>query len=269
MNSRAFTLSLIVAGIAMFMIYSYLEGQEGLYIEKYGKERSIAVAKQDIDELELLDETKVEMKNVPMAFIAPGAIGSKEKLQGVYAAVPIRKGEQVTVSRLTYPGASMGLSRQVSMGKRAFAINVNDEQGVSKLIRPGDRVDVLAAVDYAGGRPDLLKVKTILQDVLIISTGLSIANNIPLVTMKGTDGDRQVKLNSYTQYNTVALEVDPFQVQKLIFILQRGARIYLSLRNNDDKSTKSISTTTIYDLLSEERQEVESFFNAVRGAGGN
>ena len=36
-----------------------------------------------------------------------------------YSTYPIKKGEQITVPRVTYPGAQSGLSRQISIGKRA------------------------------------------------------------------------------------------------------------------------------------------------------
>jgi len=238
MNTRAFTLSLVIAGIAAFMVYSYMEGVKGTYIQKYGKETSVVVAKADIKELEILDETKVAVTKVPQNFLAPGAIKTIKAVLYTIATVPILKGEQITKPRITYPGARTGLARQVAVGKRAISISVDTTQSVSGLIKPGDRVDILSLVDYAGGRKDLQKVKTILQDVLVLSTGESISGAIPLVGLKTKNTIRYKNLTTYTTYRTVTLELDPFQVQKMVFLIGGGARPYLSLRNNDDKKVR-------------------------------
>jgi len=261
MNSRAFTLSLIIAGFAMFMVYSYMQGMESEFIERYGKEGTVVVAKRDINEYELLDDTKVTTMAIPQKFLAPGHFKKMEEVNNTIATVAIKKGEQITKPRVTYPGGETGLSRQVSSGKRAFSISVSEDRAVGKLIKPGDRVDILGLIDYAGGRKDLFKVKTILQDVLILSTGLSVTNSIPLVGVKNAKEIRKLNLSVHTNYRTVTLELDPYQTQKLILLMQtvRGG-IYLTLRNNDDKKMVRIKGTRFFDLLEEDQAEAKTYF---------
>ena len=172
-----------------------------------------------------------------------------------------------TKPRITYPGVRTGLSRQISAGKRAFSIDIDNSRAVSKLIKPGDRVDILANIDYAGGRKELLKVKTILQDVLVLSTGLSITNAIPLIQKKAGSSEKysRMKLYRHTDYTTVTLELDPFQVQKMILTTSIGSTPFLSLRNNDDKQIVRIKGTRLYDLLGEDSPEAKAFF-ATRNA---
>ncbi|MBF0311838.1 MAG: Flp pilus assembly protein CpaB [Oligoflexia bacterium] len=258
--SRAFVLSLVVAGIAMMMVYSYINGRESYYLNKYGNESSVVVAKVDIKELEMLDESKVNITKMPQQFLAPGHIKDIKEVFNTIATVPILKGEQITKPRITYPGARTGLSRQVSIGKRAFSILVDNSQAVSRLIKPGDRVDVVALIDYAGGKKDFLKAQTVLQDVLVLSTGLSMTNALPLVGIKGAEEVTKLNLNTYTDYTTVTLELDPFQVQKLIFMTNGGSRPYLSLRNNDDKQQVRIKGSKLYDVLGDDADEAKSFF---------
>src|SRR5690606_22760746 len=116
-------------------------------------------------------------------------------------AFPTRRSSDL----VTYPGAQSGLARQISIGKRALSIQVTEGQAVSRLLKPGDRIDVLALVDYAAGKKEKLKVKTVLQDVLVLSTGLYVTNSVPLVGMKNNNEVKQMKLNTYTNYNTVTL----------------------------------------------------------------
>ena len=260
MNSRAFTTSLILALLAVFMIYSYISSRETELQSDYGNPNSVVIAKEDIKELEIIDDRKIEIITVPKKFIMPGHYSRAEDLYNTIAAVPIKKGEQITVPRVTYPGAQSGLSRQISIGKRALSIQVTEGQAVSRLLKPGDRVDILALVDYASGKKEKLKVKTVLQDVLILSTGLYVTNSVPIINVKNDNDTRQMKLNSYTNYNTVTLELTPFEVQKMVFLVSAGNGIFLSLRNNDDKTIERISATRLYDVLGEDAAEAKTYF---------
>jgi pilus assembly protein CpaB len=260
MNSRAFTTSLLLAALAVAMIWSYIESRETELQSDYGNQSPVVVAKEDIKELEVIDDRKVQLINVPSKFQMPGHFKRVEDLYNTIAAVPIKKGEQITVPRVTYPGASSGLSRQISIGKRALSIQVTENQAVSRLLKPGDRVDILALVDYAAGKKERLKVKTVLQDVLILSTGLFITNSVPIINIKGENETKPMKLNNYTNYNTITLELTPFEVQKMVFLISAGNGLYLSLRNNDDKGIERISATRLYDVLGEDAPEAKTYF---------
>jgi pilus assembly protein CpaB len=260
MNNRAFTTSLMLALIAVMMIYSYIQSRETELQSDFGNQTPVVIAKEDIKELEIIDDRKVQLINIPSKFQMPGHFKRVEDLYNTIAAVPIRKGEQITVPRVTYPGSQSGLSRQISVGKRAFALQVTENQAVSRLLKPGDRVDILALVDYASGKKERLKVKTVLQDVLILSTGLFVTNSVPIVNLKSDVDMKQMKFNTYTNFNTVTLELTPFEVQKMVFLVTSGSGIYLSLRNNDDKSIERISATRLFDVLGEDAPEAKTYF---------
>lgn len=261
MNSRAFTTSLILAAVAVLMIYSYIDSRESELISEYGNMTPVVVAREDIKELEIIDDRKVKLENIPAKFQMPGHFKRVEDLYNTIAAVPIKKGEQITVPRVTYPGAQSGLSRQISIGKRALSIQLTESQSVSRLIKPGDRVDVLALIDFAAGRKERLKVKTVLQDVLVLSTGYNVTNSVPIVNIQSdNNASRQVKLNNYFQFSTITLELTPFEVQKLQFLIAGGGNITLSLRNNDDKTIERISGTRLYDVLGEDAAEAKAYF---------
>jgi pilus assembly protein CpaB len=261
MNSRAFTLSLIIACFSMWMVYAYIEGKEADFKAKFGKDMPVVVAKINIKELELLDDSKITTKSVPRKFIAPRAFRKVEDVFNKIAAVPIAKDEQITAPRILNPGVRTGLSRQVSVGKRAMSINVSGSQAVSRLLKPGDRVDIITFVDYAGGKKDKVKSKTILQDVFVLSTGRNITNNIPLIGLRTDKAIKKLNLNTYSNFNEVTLEVDPFQAQKLLMLINLGTKPYLTLRNNNDKSITRIKSTDIYDLLGEDRNEAKQYFS--------
>jgi pilus assembly protein CpaB len=262
MNTRALTLALVIAGLAMMMVYTYIEDQKNAMIKEYGTQSSVVVAKNDIQELDLIDDSKVEVKTVPANFLSPGHFKTIKELENTIATVPIIKGEQITKPRVTYPGIKTGLSRQVSVGKRAVAINITEKDAVGRLIKPGDRVDVLAAIDISqGSRKDLQKTRTFLQDVLVLSTGMSMTNSIPMYGVETPKVIRTMNLITYTTYNTITLELDPYDVQKLAFMQAYGSgNLSLSLRNNSDKEPVRLRATQIYDVLGDDASEAKSFF---------
>lgn len=253
MNTRAFTLALVIAIFASFMVLTYVEDREKELIDKYGTPKSVVVAKVDIQELELIDDSKVTVRTMPSSFIAPGSYKAISEVENTVASVPILKNEQITKPRVAYPGAKTGLSRQVSVGKRAISIAVSSQYGVSNLIKPGDRVDVLAPIDFKGGEKDSQKITTVLQDILVLSTGKNMTNNLPIIGVKYPKVIKKMNLNTYSDYKTVTLELDPFQAQKLIHISTFSpGNIYLTLRNNSDKNKVRIQATSLFDVLGEE-----------------
>ncbi len=260
MNSRAFVLSFVIALMAVYMAYSYIQGEKAKLVKEHGQLVPVVIAKKDIQAFEVLDDTKVSIINVPQSYAQKGVFKSIEEIYNTIASTTILEGEQISAPRVTYPGALSGLAYQITPGKRAMAIRVSEDQAVSRLIKPGDRVDVLALVDYTGGRKDALKVKTIFQDVLVLSTGLYVSNSLPLVGVKVDNEVRKLNLSTYGNFNTITLELDPLQVQKVIFLNALGSQMYLSLRNNEDRAIDPLEASRIYDVLEDEKQEVQKFF---------
>ena len=262
MNTRALTLALVIAAFAMMMVYTYIDDQKSALINQYGVPVTVVTAKEDIQELELIDDSKLVITTVPKNFLQPGSFRSIKDLENTIATVPILKGEQITGPRVTYPGSKTGLSRQIAVGKRAVAINITEKDSVGRLIKPGDRVDVLAAIDISqGARKDLQKTRTILQDVLVLSTGMSMTNSIPIYGVETPRVIKTMNLNTYTSYNTITLELEPYEVQKLAFIQIYGnAPLSLALGNNSDKTLSNLKATQIYDVLGDEAQEAKLYF---------
>ena len=261
MDKRAFTLALIIAALSVVIVWTYVSGEEDKIKKKYGIDTSVVVAKVDIKELELIDDSKIVVKQMPEHFAAPGHFKTIKDVENTMAMVPILKGEQITRPRIAPPGMKTGLSRQVSSGKRAVAIIVDDRSAVSKLIKPGDRVDVLVAMDPYSGRRDKQTVQTVLQDVLVLSTGYNITNTIPKAGMENADKEIKImNLNVNSNYNAVTLELDPYEVQKILFIQEFTSGYFLSLRNNSDKNVIRIKATNLFDVMGEDTQELKTFF---------
>lgn len=263
MNNKALTMSLLMAVLAVFFVSSYVTSIEEEAKKKFGTEILVLTAKRDIKEMETLNETILELKLIPKRFLEPAAISyegkaedkdtirSMKALAGTVAMVPIKKGEQVTYNKLTEPSMRTGLAPQIAPGKRGVSIPVNEITGVSKLVKPGDRVDLIAVIDTGGGK-DAKIAKTILQDVIVLAVGRSVTNNVPrLIETDPFSGKERIKpLAEDSTFASVTLEVEPAQAQALAVVLGGGeASLSLSLRNSDDSDRVAAGSTTLYDVL--------------------
>ncbi len=251
-NSRTFWISLASALFSMFLIYSYSQEQKSLYDKRYGTAKTVLIAAKDILEMSTIDETMVNQEEKPVDFIQPGSIENADDAVGLVAATPIKKGEQILLTKLLSPGPNTGLSIQVAPDKRAVALPIDEVRGVGKLLRPGDRVDILTSLSYGEARSEKREVKTLLQDVLILSTGPHVTNNIPRALQLDSFNGKSTyrNLNGDTGYSTVTVEVSPREAQNLIYILSTApSSIFLSLRNVNDRVISTMPTSTIDTVL--------------------
>jgi pilus assembly protein CpaB len=252
MNNRAFTISFVVAILAVSMVYSYVSSTEEEFRKMYGTDKTVVVAKKNIKELDILDETNLTFQNIPNKFVQPGTSNSINDFKSALAIAPINEGEQITKTKVTQLGARTGLARQIAVGKRALTVRISDESGVAKLLKPGDRVDVLSTIDPSGsGNKLFLETRTILQDVLVLATGRYVTNTVPgilEIDPYKADSKNTVKLSEYVQYPNITLEVDPFQAQTLVYA-SKNLDIYLTLRNNDDNVKEDLGKTMMKDLM--------------------
>lgn len=257
MNNMAFTISFVVAALAVSMVYSYVTSTEEAYRQQYGEQVAVVVAKKEIKELEILDETNLTTQAIPASFKQPGTSQRVSDFAGALAIAPMMKDEQVTRSKVTQLGARTGLARQIAVGKRAVTIRINDESGIAKLVKPGDRVDVLAPTDPSGtGNKLMVEIRTILQDVLVLATGKYVTNTVPgilEVDPMRAGSKATIKLSEYTQFPNVTLEVDPFQAQTLVFAATQLNGVYLVLRNNDDNRKEDLQKTKMVDLMANDK----------------
>ncbi len=260
MNNRAFTISFIVAVFAVSLVYSYVSSTEEAFKAQYGTEKAVVVAKKNIKELDILDESNLTLVNVPAKFVQPGTSSTVNDFKSALAIAPINEGEQITRTKVTQLGARTGLARQIAVGNRAITVRVNDETAVAKLLKPGDRVDILSTIDPSGsGNKLFLETRTILQDVLVLATGKYVTNTVPGILESDPfkpENKTTVSLSSYSQYANITLEVDPFQAQTLVYAA-KNLDIYVSLRNNDDNVKEELGKTMMKDLMGKDGASVQ------------
>jgi pilus assembly protein CpaB len=236
----------------MFLIYSYSQEKKAEYDRKFGTTTRVLVAAKDILEISTIDDTMVRIEEHPADYIQPGALESPEEAVGLVAAVPFKEGEQILANKLLTPGPATGLSLQVAPDRRAIAIPVDEVRGVGKLLRPGDRIDILAAVESGSGANKKIEVKTLMQQVIVLATGQNVTNGIPRKLEAGSASGSAVfrNLNGDTTFSSITVEVTPSEAQNLVYLLTSSpGSIYLSLRNPNDRIVKNLGVSTVNSVL--------------------
>jgi pilus assembly protein CpaB len=164
-ETRTLWISLITAFAAVFLLYSYTQEKSAELTKDFGTKRNVVVASEDISEMQTIYETELQIVEKPEKFVEPNALVNLEDAVGLVALAPIKKGEQILTTKIIRPGAVTGLSHQVAPSKRAVAIPVDEMRGVAKLLKPGDRIDLITALDVGVGQKMRKEVKTFLQDI--------------------------------------------------------------------------------------------------------
>ena len=237
-------LSVGLAIFSVMLIYSYTQEKSDELTKKFGTKTSVVVSNQDIRDMETIDESMIQLQEVPLDFTQPGYVTSMEDAVGLVALAPIQAGEQILSNKLVRPGPVTGLSLQVTPQNRALTIPVDEMRGVAKLIKPGDRIDILAVLDIQGGVVSR-RVKTILQDVVILATGLNIMNELPrLYTQSGSE-DFIENIRAKADFSTITIEATPQEIQELVFILSSSpTSLFVTLRHPTDRLRARVPHTT-------------------------
>ncbi|MBL7714788.1 MAG: Flp pilus assembly protein CpaB [Bdellovibrionales bacterium] len=261
MNNKALTMALLMSLLAVFFVESYIESVEEGAKKEFGARVFVVRAKVDIKENETVNEGMLSLDIMPKKFAEPSAVQFAKKaddpdtvkslraLVGTVALIPIRAGEQITYNKITEPGVRTGLAPQVTPGRRAISVPVNDMSSVSRLVKPGDRVDVIATIDLGGQKTNKV-TKTILQDVLVLAVGKYVTNNVARLTEMEGNKEKVRNLNEDTNYASVTIEVEPTQAMLVMAALANNeSGVFLSLRNSDDQSREVTPMVGVNELL--------------------
>lgn len=256
-ETRTLWISIGSALFAVILLYGWAQDKRANYARKFGQSKTVVVASVDIREFEILDESKVEIVEKPSDFVEPAALQNPTEIVGQIALAPIKKGEQILNTKLVFPDKSTGLSMQVSPGKRAATIPISEVSGVAKLIKPGDRVDIIAGVDDGEGLKKERRLRTILQDIPVLATGQSIVDNLPIQVIKGDADNYEIRnLRVDNNYSTITVEVSPADAQNLFYLISISAPINFSLRNPNDRNKIPLKTADINDILKRMKSRV-------------
>jgi pilus assembly protein CpaB len=195
---------------------------------------AIAVASSDLGWGTQLTTDKVKLTPYLKNSLPPGFFSSLESLQNRVVIVPVRQDEPILENKLAPADITTGgVSAIVRPGYRAVAVKGDMVLGLSGLIRPGNRVDVL--VSYVDQRADREITKVVLENILVLATGAEVIDKA-----KGAEETQPVDV--YT------LEVTPEDGEKLALAATQG-KLHFALRNAMDTETVLTRGATMTEAL--------------------
>lgn len=175
------------------------------------------VAARPLSKGTLAREEDFTVRSVPPESLPAGAIletpDSKVGLPGSLVRKFVDAGSPITLQDVLRPRDRGFLASVLAPDSRAISIKVDEESGVSGLIRPGDYVDVLLTQVFEKADPARRALsETVLGNVRVIAIDQEIVQGGRAVG--STVGNKQAQ--------TVSLELAPEQVKKITVAKQIG-----------------------------------------------
>ncbi len=236
-NPRAFIFALAVALIATLMQCRYVASREKDLLYR-SEPMKVLVATRDILPNVRIDETMVEMKEVPRDWVQPKSVGSVDDVNGQITAVPVFKGEQLLSTKLV-DADDAGLAFFVPKGLRAVSIAVDVYNAVGGHIKPGNHVDVLGTFDFGEGDRSDLRTITLLQDVWVLAVvddiGKPTTRDVVQMPPEGEEAENPPEAppgpsQTVGSGATISLALSPADAQKIIMAQELG-RLSVTLRS--------------------------------------
>lgn len=214
MNTRRVTLliAIILAVGTGWLTLTYLSSMKPAQNEQ----KPVLIAAQEIQAREKITETMFHTEMRAQNSLEPDALGSANQAVGSLAMVTIPAGAQLTSADIG-TAVAFALPVRLQPGMRAVSIPVDKVKGVSGMILPGDRVDVIAIPPGQSNQPPPHAV-TIFRGVRVLAVGSALEN------ASATPGPDEQSAT------TVTLEVNPKQADELAWADQ-NANLRLALRS--------------------------------------
>ena len=221
----------------------------------FGDTVDVVVASQEIGAGTRISGDMLQLATLPVNGIVEGALTTREGLDGLVVRQNMAKGEQFTAVKLgqSESDADKTLSAIVPPGKRAAALEVDEDTLVGGLVVAGDRVDVIVVIeDQNGDGPP--RALTLLQDVEVLAVAQTTqkpvtrldrdGNPIETDTASGTLSTRPDDTSSNEKAKTVTLAVDPNDAALLALARDQG-KVYFVLRGQGDDEIVPIGPVTL------------------------
>jgi pilus assembly protein CpaB len=220
---------------------------------KNGKQLvKVVVPLKDLGVGTTLTTDMLAVREVPREFVHSNAVTPEtlENVESQRLAVPVRRGEMLLTMHTEGVGSKV-FSGFLKPGQRALTVPVSDENSISGMLRPGDRIDLIVVLRPsntagAGNKQDV--TFPLMSNVTVLSK--ADAN-------KGTE-----------RYANITLEVAPEDAHRII-VAQSSGQLKALLRNPDDVAANTTRPLTSDDLLFKRQAARTRSIELIVGGGGN
>jgi pilus assembly protein CpaB len=224
-----FGIALLSAGALTWFLYA------NTFAPKQEKTLTVLAAQRDLPVGTLLKRTDLKKVRILEKDLTKGALLADKDALGRVLLYPVSANETLTFAKVSGLSTVEGVSATIDRGYRAVSVQISDVSGVSGLIQPSSRVDVLFT--RPGNMAEAI-TSTILQNVKVLAIGRNLQSGQPV--------------DPKAPKATVAtLVVTPQEAQKLELAKNQG-KISLALRNPLDDTAAAVPgpvTTEVLDPM--------------------
>ncbi len=216
LNARRSTLivAVILALGTGWLTLQYLSGVQR-QSSANGAPVQVVVAAQEIPARVPITPAMLTLASRPASAVDPNALTDVKQAVGALSLITIPAGSGVTGAMVGHP-ADIGLPVRLKPGMRAVSVQIDKVKGISGLVQPGDRVDVIAQAPKSDAAPP--PAATILRAVRVLAIGDSLEYS------SATPSPQEASAQ------TITLEVTPKQADLLV-MADINATLRLALRS--------------------------------------
>jgi pilus assembly protein CpaB len=231
----------LVSGLLAALFAWYYMGQQRPPKEKAPEEISIPVPIRTLPPQvdlrpEMFRTIKMAKEQVPA-----GVLTAVASVQGRVSLTELVKDQPVRLNQIAVRSKSLGLAYAVPEGLRGMTLLLDIEGTAGDFVKPGNRVDVVAAYQSEGH----IVVRTIVQDVQVLAMGTATSIEPPKETAE-TTGTEQAPARR--QETPVTLAVTPNQAQDILTSDMAG-NLRLLLRAMGDRTVTTLPVSNSWTLI--------------------
>ncbi len=240
-RQAAFIIALVCGFIAAGLVWYQLSRDKPV-VEPVVEQVQVPVPIQDIPAQSDLRPDMFEFMSIEKEKVPSGALMSMDALQGRISIQPLKAGQPVLGNQVAERSARLGLTYGIPTGMRGMTVALDVVGVLSGFVKPGNRVDVLAAFESEGH----FVVRTIAQNIEVLAVETQTTVAIPAETDQETSEGQPARRRG--ELIPVTLAVTPHQAQ-VIMTSDMAGQLRFVLRPFDEESTVPLEPSNSWSLV--------------------
>lgn len=212
----------VVAGLGCVMVINRVLNDPSRRPERLATQPIVAAASA-LTPGQTIDAKMIQIKLIPVSMVPKDPFTETDKLIGRVVRAHVPAGYPLTSDVLEEEGGPVGLAGRIPAGYVAIAIKVDEWSSVAGFVVPGSRVNVMAHIQTQDAKSRQNRLRTILQNVEVVSVGSAVQNE-----------EQQTDRVGQSDRRSVTLLLTPRDAE--VVNDPRNRRLILALRGSNDRT---------------------------------
>ena len=246
-GTKGFALAAALAILAAILVFAVLRSSSGDSAASTAATVPVVTAAGNIAAGVEITPEMLRVTQVPQNVALANGFTATEQVVGQYSRIPLVEGEQLVGAKLAAVGTdATGLTYTVPEGYRAMAVKITEVIGAGGLLRPGDRVDLLAAVRTGVGEDRAI---TLAQNVEVLAVEQAIVNvTASGGTLRATDDGTLVDQPEADPEGKVATLALTLSQAQQVLLAEAQCEIRLAVRPPGDTSIVELENSSFTSI---------------------